>query len=73
MKNQYWQHNNSGERYAVRLNENNEVVEATNALYYQDITETNLQEWNFDGEPEMVDWLNQTRDEYHVTDYRYEK
>ena len=74
MVNQYWKHNTSGETYAVQVDDQNKnVISACGPLYYKEATQANLDEWNFNNDAELVDDLNEHREDYSLNEARYEE
>ncbi len=55
MMNRYWQHKTSGEVYAVQIeDERAVVVSACGPLHHSEVTNPNLETWNFNNDPELA-------------------
>ena len=70
MINQYWAHISSGEVFAVQV-EGERVHSACGPLYYKERTAANLDDWNFENEPETAIWLNRNQDDFKLMEENY--
>jgi len=54
----YLQHGKSGETYAVMYEseDQDKIIRIAGPLYYKERTLRNLEEWNFDDNPDDVEW-----------------
>lgn len=68
-QNAYWQHKTSEDVYAVQL-DGDTVVSACGPLHYSEVTAANLNPWDFNNDPELVESLNASREEYQVASPR---
>jgi len=64
--NLYIQNSTSGDVYAVQTNEDNKIVTACGELHHSEVTAENLNPWNFDNDPQLVEWLNDNRNQFHT-------
>lgn len=68
--NQYWRHVGSGEVYVVQIGRDKDpvdvVISACGPLYYKDVTEKNLTDWNFNNDPELRQQLNDAPDDVYA-------
>lgn len=72
---QYWQHKTSGDVYAVGVssvfdgaNERELVEEACGPLHYSEVTEKNLQDGNFNSDPDTTEWIRQNEESFSLWD-----
>jgi hypothetical protein len=70
---QYWAHVGSGETYVVQIDRDEDpvahpdiVVSACGPLYYKEVTQENLDTWNFNNDPELQQQLNNAPDEAYA-------
>lgn len=70
MINQYWASKPDGEKYAVQI-ENGVVIDACGPLYYKEVTQANLDTWNFNGDSELAESINANQENYGLVEAPY--
>ncbi len=70
MENYYWAHRSSGEVYAVQFKIGH-VFSACGPLHYKEVTQANLNEWNFNSESEDAVWIDESQDEFNLVEAPY--
>ena len=70
MENYYWAHRSSGEVFAIEFSKGH-VISACGPLYYKEVTEANLNPWNFNNQPETAQWMDRNQDDFNLLEAPY--
>lgn len=69
----YWRHRASGEIFAVKW-QCDHCAEACGPLHYLDVRRDNLEDWDFENDPELAEDIGRFSDDYdlYAEDFWYE-
>lgn len=65
---QFWCHQRSGERYAIRI-EGGHVTGACGPLHYNEVEEELLPDYHYDDEPDLAEDIDANQDDYGLVEF----